>query len=401
MPGANLYLVQPPDIEEQAKSGDQPPRFRRDIQGLRAVAVLLVIGNHARLPGFGGGFAGVDVFFVVSGFVITQTLLRQDKPGIANGLITFYSRRVRRIVPAACAALVGTLVTARVLLGARFDPALFADVRWSAFFGANVHLISQGSDYFVPGTAPSLVTQFWSLAVEEQFYLVFPLLVFGTTGLAKRSGRNRMQLLMFSLTPLVAVSAWWSAHSSATSPLAAYYSPFTRFWELGVGCLLAAALPRFSMSHSRWQPGAALAGALGLVLTMRVLPGAGDYPGTLAWLPVTSAALLLAAEPTRLLTTRPLTWVGDRSFSLYLWHWVWLQLPAQLAAPPTGPGWRLLELAGTTATATLAYRYLENPVRRSRRLATDPIAAALLFGVCVTGVVTATLLVAHFTAVPG
>jgi peptidoglycan/LPS O-acetylase OafA/YrhL len=364
--------------------------------------VLLVIGNHAHVAGFGGGYAGVDVFFVISGYVITQRLLRDTGTSVRRGLIDFYSRRVRRIVPAASATLVGTLVAAGVFLGSQFDPALLGDVRWSALFGANARLISTGSDYFVPGTAPSLVTQFWSLAVEEQFYFVFPLLVFLTTRVTRR--RNRLQLLMFSLMPLVAASAWWSAQSSATEPAVAYYSPFTRFWELGVGCLLAVAMTRRTHSGMRWQPLAALLGVAGLALTMAVLPGAIDYPGTLAWLPVASAALLLAGQSplhTRLLSARPLTWIGDRSYSLYLWHWVWLQLPAQLAAPLVGPGWRLLELAGTAVTATLTYRWLENPVRRSHRLATDPVAAGLLLAVCLIGVCTATLLAARFTPSAG
>lgn len=383
-------------------------RFRPDIQWLRALAVLLVIGNHARVPGFEGGYAGVDVFFVISGYVITQQLLRQRTNGIRRGLVGFYSRRVRRIVPAASATLIATLVASRVFLGSRSDPALFGDVRWSALFGANARLISTGSDYFVPGTTPSLVTQFWSLAVEEQFYLVFPLLVFASARLILTRGQKRLPLLTFALVPLVVLSAWWSAQSSGAEPAVAYYSPFTRFWELGVGCLLAIAVPRLGHRRFRWEPFAAGFGICGLILTMTVVGGASVYPGTLAWLPVASTGLLLAAGwarppslSTRLLSARPMTWIGDRSYSLYLWHWVWLQVPGQLATPRDGLSWRLLELAGTAVTATLAYRWLENPVRRSRRLATDPVAAGLVLAVCVVGVWTATFLLARFTPVTG
>jgi peptidoglycan/LPS O-acetylase OafA/YrhL len=384
---------------------DEPrPLIRQDIQGLRAVAVLLVIGNHAHVPGFGGGYAGVDVFFVVSGYVITQLLLRETAQGVGRGLVDFYARRVRRVVPAASATLVVTVLAARVVLGGRFDPALLGDVRWAAVFGANLRLISAGSNYFVPGIAPSLVTQFWSLAVEEQFYLLFPLLVLSTARGAAARGRAHLPVLLLVLLPAIAASAWWSAHSSATEPAVAYFSPSTRFWELGVGCLLAIACSGTARPGVRWSPVVATAGVVGLVLTMVVLPGAVDYPGTLAWLPVSSTACLLwagQARPrfpsTRILSSRVLTTIGDRSYSLYLWHWLWIELPQQVAVPPTGWGWRIVELAGIAVTAAVSYRWLENPVRRSRRLADDPVAAALLLAVCVVAVWTMSLLVARFT----
>src|SRR5579875_2799998 len=212
------------------------PSFRPDIQGLRAVAVLLVIADHAGIPGFGGGYVGVDVLFVISGYVITRLLLRETDKGLRRGLADFYARRVRRIVPAATATLVGTVLAAGLLLGPRMNPDLPGDVRWASLFAANLRLMRTGSNYFVPGIQPSLVTQFWSLAVEEQFYLVYPLLVFVAAAVA---GRHRRRVLASALLVAVAASGWWSVHLSLTRPALAYYSPFTRFWELGVGCLLA------------------------------------------------------------------------------------------------------------------------------------------------------------------
>ena len=388
---------------------------------MRAVAVLLVIANHAGVPGFAGGYIGVDVFFVVSGYVITQLLLRETDKGARRGLADFYSRRVRRIVPAATATLMATVVTAGLLLGARTAPNLPGDIRWASLFGANFRLIRTGSNYFVPGLQPSLITQFWSLAVEEQFYLVFPLLVFvvagssaarrraaaaggasmagGVVGLGGGRGRG---VLVAAVTAGAAVSLWWSVHLSSAEPAVAYYSPFTRFWELAVGCLLAVVTTGRPRPRRRTGARAAWLGTAVLVVALVVLDGHSVYPGWLACLPCGAAALLLwgGSSGTRwgvpgVLSRRPLVYLGDISYSLYLTHFAWLMLPEQLAHPLTGWWWRAVELAGTLATAMLSYHLLENPVRRSRRLAGDRVAVVLVLCVCVAASWTASLVVGH------
>ena len=179
LPGKVIALQQLLPVGEESPFGvASEQEFRPDIQGLRALAVLLVIADHAGIPGFPGGYIGVDLFFVVSGFVITQLVLREARKGIGIGLRDFYARRVRRIVPAATATLVATVLISWATLGTRFNPQLPADVRWASLFAGNLRLIETGSNYFVPGIFPSLITQFWSLGVEEQFYLCFPLVVF-------------------------------------------------------------------------------------------------------------------------------------------------------------------------------------------------------------------------------
>ncbi|HTW97748.1 MAG TPA: acyltransferase, partial [Acidimicrobiales bacterium] len=177
-------------------SPEQP--FRRDIQGLRGLAVLLVIADHANLPGFAGGYIGVDVFFVVSGYVITELLLREAGKGLGTGLADFYTRRVRRIVPAATVTLVATVLVAWITLGTRLDPNLPGDVRWASLFAANFRFIETGSNYFVPGIFPSLITQFWSLGVEEQFYLCFPLVVFLVARFAPPAQRRALLALVLT-----------------------------------------------------------------------------------------------------------------------------------------------------------------------------------------------------------
>lgn len=374
--------------------------FRRDIQGLRAFAVLLVVGSHAAIAGLAGGYIGVDVFFVISGYVITQLLLREAPKGIRRGLADFYCRRIRRIVPAASATLVLTLVVAWLTLGANFDPRLAGDVKWAALFAANLRFIATGSNYFVQGIQPSLITQFWSLGVEEQFYLVFPLLVFAIAAAVRP--RQRLTVLTAALAAAVALSAFWSAASSASQPVAAYYSPLTRFWELGLGCLLAV-LTVEKRTHAPWLDHlAAAAGVVLLGLALLLLGDTSVYPGWLAWLPCAGAALLLwagagdAPTPvTRLLATRPLGYIGDISYSLYLSHYVWLMLPLQLAFLPTGWGVTALEVGGAVVTAMLSYHFLENPIRRSRRLAADGVAVALLLAIGVAASWAAATIILH------
>lgn len=399
--GEGSVVLHSPPVEGYPQGAAAPDDYRRDIQGLRALAVVLVIGNHAGIPGFGGGYIGVDVFFVVSGYVITQLLLRESHKGVRLGLADFYSRRVRRIVPAATATLVATSVVSYIFLGPDFNPDLPGDVRWASLFAANFRLIGTGSSYFVPGVHPSLVTQFWSLAVEEQFYLAFPLIVF----LIARSVAPQRRLVALSLTigTAVAASAWWSAHISARQPSLAYYSPFTRFWELGLGCLLATLAAR---PPKRTVGGEErLAAGLGLVLLVVALirlNSASTFPGVLAWLPCSATALFIWAgrqgvrtPVTRLLSVRPLGYIGDISYSLYLWHYLWLELPKQLPSPLTGWGWTLLEMGGTVVTAVCSYHLWENPVRRSRRLAADRATVVLMLLACVAASWTVAIIVAR------
>jgi peptidoglycan/LPS O-acetylase OafA/YrhL len=363
--------------------------FRQDIQGLRALAVILVILNHADVPGFRGGYIGVDVFFVISGYVITQLLLRESVKGPRQGLPDFYSRRIRRLLPAASATLVGTILLAWLFLGHNTNPNLPGDVRWSALFAANFRLILTNSNYFVPGIFPSLITQFWSLAVEEQFYLLFPFVVFLIARSVPDPAR-RIRVLSVVLAVAVAVSSLWSIIQTSSHPTAAYYSPLTRFWELGLGCLLATLTTRRPTRTVRAERLAVGAGVILLVVSLMELNSSSQYPGWLAWLPCGAAFLLIWAgvggertPVTRLLATPQAVYIGALSYSLYLTHYVWLNLPEQLPHPLTGWFWRVLELAGTAVTSVLMYRYLEDPIRKSKLLATDRVAVILTLCVCI------------------
>jgi peptidoglycan/LPS O-acetylase OafA/YrhL len=379
--------------------------FRPDIQGLRALAVVLVILVHAAVPGLEGGYVGVDIFFVISGFVITGLLLRQPPRNIRRNLGYFYARRIRRIVPAATLVLVATVFAAYFLLGVNFDSQLLVDVRWAALFGANFRLIATGSSYFVPGVAPSLVTHFWSLAVEEQFYLAYPLVVFSLVALTAR--RHRHSVLVGFLVVAIAASAWWSYHLTSVNAVAAYYSPFTRFWELALGGLVAVIPVAWAQRTPRSNSAVAVLAVLALGAAVWHLNASSVFPGVLAWWPCGACAILLwtgqasiKGAPASWLSWRPLRYIGDISYSLYLWHYPWLMLPLQRVHPISSPLARIIEVAGTTACAVLSYHFVENPIRHSRRLSRDGWASALLLLICIALSWDATLIIgrlAHAT----
>ena len=211
--------------------------FRADIQGLRALAIILVIGLHMGLTGFQAGYVGVDIFFVISGYVITLSLNKQPAKHTWANLASFWGSRFIRIFPAAALVVATTIVAAYFLQGLAFNSDLITDARWATFYATNLRLIDSGANYFIVGLDQSLLTHFWALAVEQQFYLVFPLLVFSLTWLS--SEKYRILLLQIALVLIVIASAIWSVLETGTNAVSAYFSPFTRFWELGVGALVA------------------------------------------------------------------------------------------------------------------------------------------------------------------
>ncbi len=378
---------------------EAPSEHRSDIQGLRAVAVIIVVLSHAGVRGMAGGFVGVDVFFVISGFVITTLLHRQPARHVWRNLGTFYSRRIRRIIPAATLTLVATVIAGWGLLGAAFPVSLLADVRWASLFGSNFRLIATSSDYFIPGLSPSLITHFWSLAVEEQFYLFFPIIVFSLTWLAPK--RFRTVLLGTVVLLLIAVSAWWSWRSGLSDhTVVAYYSPLTRLFELSLGGLVALTPSGWLHRYRGIATALSMVGALGLAFSVWRMESVATFPGVLAWWPCGATALLLYAGahnykygPSVLLSWRPVRYVGDVSYSFYLFHFAWIQIPLQMAHPLHGAWVVPMSIMGAFLCATASYHLIENPVRRSQRLDRDGWLVFLLLAICIAFTWNATYLV--------
>lgn len=375
------------------------PGIRTDIQFLRAVAVGLVVADHAGFPFADGGFVGVDVFFVVSGFLITGLLVREvDRTGRIS-ITDFYARRARRILPAATVVLVATTAWAAVRLPASRVHEIATDSGWAAAFLANIHFARLGTDYFSADRALSPVQHFWSLAVEEQFYLVWPLAMLGVVLVTRgRPAGRRLLVAVVALAWLVSLA--WSAHLTGADPTTAYFSPFTRTFELATGAGLALTAYRLDRLGDRSRLLLALAGLSAVGWAAADFGPATPFPGTAALLPVLGTAAVLAAgtggsAPSLggLLGWRPAQWLGDRSYSLYLWHWPVLVL-GRPELPFGGLPAGIVLVLVAVALSEASFRWVETPLRAPGfrplhgrgGLLLWPAAAAMVLGSCAAAV---------------
>lgn len=373
--------------------------YRADIQGLRGLAIALVVLLHAGITGFEGGFVGVELFFVLSGYVVTESLLRTPKENFFANLGTFYRKRVMRLVPTATMVIVATVLAAYLLLGPAFNDDILKDATWSSFFAENFRLINTGANYFIAGLDKSLLNHFWYLGIEQQYYLVFPIIFF-----VLYKFTNRV-VLASALGLVIGASAWYSACLTAADPTSAYYSPYTRAWELSLGALVALVPANVAMRSPRVLNTALALFGFGLIgFSIATLTSQNPYPGTLAWLPAIGTALLLWANENSVrfgtvswLSWRPLRYLGDISYTLYLWHFVWLVLPAQLPEPLVGWWWLPLELLGALACAIASHHLIEEKLRKSTRF-NDPIAVLAFLLITLVAVWDATLVVGWLQA---
>lgn len=344
---------------DQPKTGHIP---RRDIQGLRAIAVAAVIANH--LLGFPqGGFIGVDVFFVVSGFLITGMLHREH---LRNGRISFasfYRRRIRRIVPMSTLVLIVTVAAGYLLYLSAQARSVLVDAGWALAFAANWHLALEGTDYWNMGSVVSPLQHYWSLAVEEQFYLVWPWLLVIVPGL-----RLRSRALFITMAVVTGGSLLWSLWETAQHPTWAYFDTFSRAWELGIGALLAIAARRLASLPDRLRPWLAWTG-LAMIIVSLVVVTENHFPAPWGLLPVAGTALVIIAgtgSDQRLLaplTNRVSGYVGDISYSLYLWHFPVIILLALVM--PSGLLYQLTALTLIVGLSIASYHLVENPIRQS------------------------------------
>ncbi len=356
------------------KSGDEAGtapgdrKFRPDVEGLRAIAVLLVVLYHAGVPRLTGGFVGVDVFFVISGFVITGLLLREHAAVGRNFLLAFYGRRCRRILPAASVVIVCAVLASYRWLGFLTGDETARTGRAAALFYANFHFIATGTNYLSSQEPPSVLQNYWSLSVEEQFYLVYPTL-FLLAALMWRKVGVRPKLAVLLVAGSVASLAW-SIHQTSVNGVAAYFSPFTRAWELALGALVAvgslqfARLPRSIALAMTWS------GLVGVLVAAVIFNNTTSYPGSAVALPVVSTALVIAGGMARpalgaefLLRSPPLQWMGRLSYSLYLWHWPILIIAAQHVGHALSVKENLLWLLVALALSIGSYFIIENPIR--------------------------------------
>jgi peptidoglycan/LPS O-acetylase OafA/YrhL len=348
-------------------------RFRPDVEGLRAVAIGLVVLYHANVPFVTGGYVGVDVFFVISGFVITGLLLRERDAIGRTSILNFYARRCRRILPAATLVILVTVVATYLAVGVIVGTTTADDGRWAAVFLSNFHFESVGTGYLTANRPPSPLQNFWSLSVEEQFYFVYPtlfLVVARITG-ARLSLRTRLAVM---LGIVVGGSFWFSIAQTSAHPTSAYFSPFTRAWELALGALVAVSTAWLKHLPSRLMAVLTWTGLVAIAVPALVFNSQTAYPGSLVAIPVIGAALVIACGvkvPTAgaevLLGLRPFRWLGRISYSLYLWHWPILVIAAERVGEATLPlRVNLLLLVVAVFVSIATYRLIENPIRHLR-----------------------------------
>lgn len=360
--------------------------FRPDVEGLRAIAVTLVLLEHAGVSLVSGGFIGVDVFFVLSGFLITGLMLKEIETTGRISIVRFYARRARRLLPAGTLVLVSTVVASYAWIGGTRAERVAEDARWSALFASNFRFIQQGTDYLDARLPPSPLQHFWSLAVEEQFYAVWPLAMMAIALLFKRIPL-RLRLAVI-LTAIITASLVWSIHQTSVDATAAYFSPFPRASELAAGALLAVCAPWLSAIPRRAGALVSWGGVAVIFLVAFLFDANTTFPGYAAMLPVIGAVLAVGGGSIapgdgaeRLLKLPPFQLIGKVSYSLYLWHWPILVIAEGRAGHELSVGQNLLLCAAALGLSAVTYVLVENPVRNAEMLKQRTPLASVAVGV--------------------
>jgi peptidoglycan/LPS O-acetylase OafA/YrhL len=346
---------------------------RNDIQALRAIAVLMVIGNHLFPGRVSGGYVGVDVFFVISGFLISGHLVREADGSGKIRLGTFWARRARRLLPAALLVLAVCAVVVALRAPIAVWKQNFVDIAFASGYSLNWRLASQSLNYFDQGDAQTIVTHYWSLSVEEQFYLLWPLIIIAVYFFARRQPVQRRRIILAAAFGAILLGSFaWAVFSTQTAPQAAYFETTGRAWEFAAGGLVAM-LPAVPASwRTRLVPAVWIAWLVLAAGTVVIGPDWG-VPGPAALIPVGATAVILSiGESERWFGTRyvtgfwPVRTIGDVSYSAYLWHWpLIVAIPWFLGRDLTIVD-KLMIVVATLIIAWLSKRFIEDPVRIGR-----------------------------------
>lgn len=376
---------------------DPENTYREDIQGVRAIGAILICIYHIWINKVSGG---VDVFFVISGFLMTGVLIRQLETSARIQPLLFWGNLVKRIAPSAYTVLLATLILGYFFVPEPLWTHFIREVAYSALEVENLELMEASVDYLARDLPPSPVQQFWALSIQVQFYFLLPLLLALALGLSRRF----VSPLPFvvALTLVIAASFLYSVVETERNPASAYFNPATRAWEFFAGALLAFLLPHIQLGASL-RAGLGVLGLLALLLCGVLVPASERFPGWIATVPVGAALLLLvsgaggARPPTSRLLAHPwLSALGRISFGIYLWHWPLLVFTLEYTEsrrPSLPLGLAIILLAILLAMAT--HRYIEEPIRR-RKYAPARAWAPYLIGIAFLTPVLATAGTWHY-----
>ncbi len=377
--------------------------FRKDIEGLRAVAILAVVLYHAHVGVFSGGYVGVDVFFVISGYLITDHLFKEVRERGTISFAGFYGRRIRRLLPASFLVLAATALATAALLPPLTAKADLKDGVACALYVGNYRFALLQTNYLTASAAPSPFQQYWSLGVEEQFYLLWPaVLVVATTAWRARRSRASRAAAAAVLGAIAISSFVFSVWLTNASQPWAFFSLPSRAWELAVGGLIALGVPAFE----RWR-GRSLLGWLGLAAvgwSIVAFTPATPFPGTAALVPVLGAAAIIVAGcgaragvgPERVLRVPPLQVIGRVSYSWYLWHWPMLILAPAVVGHTLSLPQNLVVATLSLLVAVATFVLVERPVRISKWI-TSKSRRSLRLGAVLSGAGVAACLLAMLT----
>lgn len=367
--------------------------LRTDIQGLRALAVALVVVFHLSAAVLPGGYIGVDVFFVISGFLITGHLLREVERTGRISLTEFWARRVRRLLPAAAVVLIVSAIAAKYVLADSVEVRNLTEIGFAALYVLNWFLAESSVDYLAADNAPSIAQHYWSLSVEEQFYILWPIIIFAAIWAASRARRvDRRTAVAIALIVVLVLSLAYSIFETARSQPSAYFMTTTRAWEFALGGLVAL-VPTVRLG-AVFRGVVSWAALLTVVASALLMDGRSPFPGWIALIPVGATATLIWLgdsavrwTPQAIARIRPIQALGGLSYAVYLWHWpIIIVVASQLGRPP-GWIWAGAIVLLTLVLSLLTKRWVEDPVRRApgflrRRVPTFAcmLAAMLLIG---------------------